>query len=303
MVKTEISIGNLRLDNPFIAASGTYGFAREAADLIDLSVWGGICSKGVTLEPRQGNPPPRVAETPAGMLNSVGLQNPGVHAFIETELPFMLAQKPAVIVNVAGSAAADYEAVCRLIDGTDAPAIELNLSCPNVHAGCMSFGADPANVEAVTRSVRRLTDKTLLVKLTPNITSIADAARAAEAGGADAVSLINTLLGMAVDAETRRPVLRNNTGGLSGPAVKPVALRMVQEVYRAVTIPVVGMGGISSAVDAVEFMIAGAAAVQIGTHNLISPAGISDIVRDFSAWLTDHGVRSAAELTGTLQLW
>lgn len=303
MVNTEIRIGNLKLDNPFIAASGTYGFGREAAGMVDLSVWGGICSKGVTMEPRKGNPPPRVAETPSGMLNSVGLQNPGVRAFIETELPFMLAQKPAVIVNVAGSAAADYEAVCRLIDETDAPAIELNLSCPNVNAGCMSFGAEPTNVEAITRLIRDLTDKTILVKLTPNVTSIADAARAAEAGGADAVSLINTLLGMAVDAETRRPVLRNNTGGLSGPAVKPVALRMVQEVYRAVKIPIVGMGGISNAVDAAEFMIAGAAAVQIGTHNLISPAAISDIVRDFSRWLAGHGFRSAAELTGTLQLW
>lgn len=302
-VDLTVKVGAVTFKNPFVAASGTYGFGREAAEFLDLSIWGGISSKGVTLEPRAGNPPPRVAETPCGMLNAVGLQNPGVEAFMETELPFMLAQDTITIVNVAGSTEDDYEEVCRRVDASDAPIIELNLSCPNVRTGGMTFGADPGNIESVTKRVRMLTDKQLWVKLTPNVTSITDAAKAAEAGGADAVSLINTLLGMSIDAETRRPILHNNTGGLSGPAVKPIALRMVNEVYRAVRIPVVGLGGIRTALDAVEFMIAGASAVQIGTFNLISPTGIEQIMCDFETWLTTHQVKEPCELIGTLNLW
>ena len=224
MVNLAVKVGNLTLKNPFIAASGTYGFGREAAEFLDLSVWGGISSKGITRLPRAGNMPPRVAETPAGMLNSVGLQNPGVDKFIKDELPFMMEQDTVTIVNVAGSIPSDYIEICKKLEDTTTPAIELNFSCPNVAAGCMSFGADPANIESITRAIRDLTDKEIWVKLTPNITDISAAARAAEAGGADGVSLINTLLGMVIDAETRRPILRNNTGGLSGPAVKPVAL-------------------------------------------------------------------------------
>lgn len=303
MVDLSVKVGSAAMKNPFIAASGTYGFGRDAAEWLDLSVWGGISSKGVTLEPRCGNPPPRVAEAASGMLNSVGLQNPGIDAFIKTELPYMMEHDFLTIVNVAGSSEADYEEVCRRVASTKAKVIELNLSCPNVHAGCMSFGADPASIEKITRKIKDIAPQDLWVKLTPNITDIAEAARAAEAGGADAVSLINTLMGMVIDAETRRPILRNNTGGMSGPAVKPVALRMVHDVYRAVKIPVVGMGGIASALDAIEFMIAGATAVQIGTYNLVKPTGIVDIVADLERWLEDHGVDRVSELTGTLQLW
>ncbi len=302
---TDLSIKLKRMDlkNPLVAASGTYGFGAEASVYTDLSLWGAISSKGITIEPRTGNPPARVAETPAGMLNSVGLQNPGAESFIRDELPAMLDLPCRTVVNVAGGVPEDYEQVCRLLAKTEVPAIELNLSCPNVRGGCMAFGADPAAVEMLTRRIRDLTDKEIWVKLTPNITDITEAAKAAEAGGADGVSLINTLLGMAIDITSRRPVLRNNTGGLSGPAVKPVALRMVSEVYRAVAIPIIGMGGIMSAEDVVAFMLAGARAVQIGTANLLSPHNIETIHGDLVDWLRANGCRTATELTGGLQLW
>lgn len=298
-----VRIGSLRLQNPVIAASGTFGFGREMADWVDLAALGGMVSKGLTRRPRLGNRPPRVAETASGMLNSVGLQNPGLDRFLEEELPFMLAAGCPVIINAAGDLIEDYVHFCRRLDDTPISAIELNLSCPNVAHGCMSFGADPESIRAVVSACRAATSKPLWVKLTPNVTSIAETAAAAEAAGADAVCLINTLLGMVIDRRTRRPILYNNTGGLSGPAVKPVALRMVAEVARAVRIPVIGMGGIMSGEDAIEFMIAGASAVQVGTATLIHPAATCDIIADMAQIARQDGVCRLADYTGTLRLW
>lgn len=298
-----VRIGTLRLPNPVIAASGTFGFGREMAAVFDLSRLGGICSKGITCEPRQGNPPPRVAETASGMLNSVGLQNPGLDRFLAEELPFMAGLGTLVVVNVAGSSAEDYQELCRRLDGTAVDAIELNLSCPNVKEGCMAFGSTAAGVASLVRAVRPLTRKPLWVKLTPNSGSVDETARAAEAEGADAVSLINTLLGMAVDARTRRPVLRNNTGGLSGPAIKPVALRMVHEASRAVGIPVVGMGGIATGEDVAEFLLAGASAVQVGTASLVRPTACMRILDQLAAFAAETGTARIADLTGALRPW
>lgn len=299
----EVKIGSLTLKNPVLAASGTFGFGREMACLQDLSCLGGICSKGVTLKPRLGNLTPRVAETAGGMLNSVGLQNPGIDAFLRDELPMMRQLGCAVIVNAAGHDESDYLELCRRLDQTDIDAIELNLSCPNVSTGCMLIGSDRRQIESLIAKVRRLTSKPLWAKLTPNVTSIADMARAAEAGGADAVILINTLMGMAIDRRSRRPILRNNTGGLSGPAIKPIALRMVAETYGAIQIPIIGVGGIMNGADALEFMIAGACAVEIGTANLISPTACQDVLAEMISLAEADGAASLAEYTGSLQLW
>lgn len=303
MVKQSVQVGRLILANPIIAASGTFGFGREMAQWNDLAQIGGISSKGLTLRPRLGNRVPRVAECASGMLNSVGLQNPGLAAFIATELPFMKSLGCTIIANIAGHTADEYVEMARQLEATAVDAIEVNLSCPNVSQGCMTFGSNAAMVEQVTRAVRAVTGKPLWVKLTPNVTSIAEMAQAAEAGGADAVSLINTLLGMAIDRRTRRPILRNNTGGLSGPAVKPVALRMVSDVYQAVRVPVIGMGGIQTGEDALEFMIAGASAVQVGTANLISPTACHDILKQMTAIARQEKMTALADYTGTLQLW
>jgi dihydroorotate dehydrogenase (NAD+) catalytic subunit len=303
MVTTQVKVGTLTLKNPVLAASGTFGFGREMAAWQDLSQLGGICSKGLTLLPRVGNPPPRVAETTAGMLNSVGLQNPGLAAFLQDELPFMQQLGCAVIANVAGHAPEDYVEMCRRLDDAPVDAIELNLSCPNVREGCMLIGSDASQIEKVIRQVRAVTKKPLWAKLTPNVTSIATMALAARAGGADAVVLINTLLGMAIDRKTRRPVLRNNTGGLSGPAIKPVALRMVAEVCRVIDIPVIGVGGIMSGEDAIEFMIAGASAVEIGTASLIRPAACRDIIGEMISLAEEDGITALSDYTGTLALW
>lgn len=299
----EVKIGSLTLKNPVMAASGTFGFGREMASLQDLSCLGGICSKGLTLRPRLGNLTPRVAETASGMLNSVGLQNPGIDAFLRDELPMMRQFGCAVIVNAAGHDESDYLEICSRLDGTDVDAIELNLSCPNVSTGCMLIGSDRRQIESLITKVRRLTSKPLWAKLTPNVTSIADMARAAEAGGADAVVLINTLMGMAIDRRSRRPILRNNTGGLSGPAIKPVALRMIAETYGAIQIPIIGVGGIMNGSDALEFMIAGAQAVEVGTASLISPTACQDIIADMLQLAEADGAKSLAEYTGSLQLW
>ena len=302
-MKTEVKIGSLALRNPILAASGTFGFGREMAVLQDLDKLGGICSKGITLKPRLGNLTPRVAETAGGMLNSVGLQNPGLDFFLREELPFMRSLGCAVIVNAAGHDESDYLELCRRLDQADIDAIELNLSCPNVSAGCMLIGSDKSQVESLVAKVRRLTRKPIWAKLTPNVTSITEMARAAESGGADAVVLINTLLGMAIDHRSRRPILRNNTGGLSGPAIKPIALRMVAEVYRAIQIPIIGAGGIICGADALEFLIAGASAVEIGTANLISPTACQDILAEMIEIAAIEGAASLAEYTGSLQLW
>ena len=273
MVKTEIKLKGLTLKNPVMTASGTFGYGEEYADFVDLSELGGIIVKGTTLHHREGNPYPRMAETPMGMLNCVGLQNKGVDYFIETIYPRIRHFDTNVLVNVSGSNIDDYVTAAAKIDALeDIPAIELNVSCPNVKQGGMAFGVTCSGIEQVVKAVREVYHKHLMVKLSPNVTNIAEIALAAEAAGADSVSLINTLLGMAIDAETRKPILSMVTGGLSGACVKPVALRMVWQVAKAVKIPVVGLGGISSATDAIEFLLAGASAIQIGTANFIDPA-------------------------------
>jgi len=298
-----VDIAGIRLKNPIILASGTCGYGRELAQVYDLALLGGICVKGTTLHPRQGNAPPRIAETPCGMLNSVGLQNPGVEAVIAQELPFLAAYDTAVIVNIAGHDREHYRAVAERLDQAGGfAALELNISCPNVAAGGMAFGTDPQVAAEITALVRAATRKPLIVKLSPNVTNIADIARAVEAAGADAVSLINTLQGLAIDLGQRRPVLGTITGGLSGPAIKPVALRMVWQVAQAVDIPVIGMGGITSATDALEFILAGASAVQIGAAVFRDPLLPLQIIKDMQEWLGTHGIRDVNELVGALQV-
>lgn len=303
MVNLSVQIGALTLKNPVIAASGTFGFGREMQQWNDLSLLGAISSKGLTLNPRLGNDPPRVAETTGGLLNSVGLQNPGLMVFIATELPFMKSLGTTVIANIAGHSLEENVAMAEQLDETAVDGIELNLSCPNVSKGCMAFGSSGPMIEEVVRAVRTKTKKPLWVKLTPNVTSIAEMALAAEAAGADAVSLINTLMGLAIDRKTRRPVLRNNTGGLSGPAVKPVALRMVWDVYRAVQIPVIGMGGIMNGEDGLEFMLAGATAIQVGTANLISPTACHDVISKMQSIAQAENMTHISHYTGLLQPW
>ncbi len=302
-VTTDVIVGRVRLKNPVLAASGTFGFGAELAPYYDLSKLGGICTKGLTRHPRVGNPPPRIAETPSGMLNAVGLQNPGVDFFVKDILPTMLTYNTAIIANVAGNSREDYVDMVRILSATEVTVIELNLSCPNVRAGCMSIGTEPEQIIDVVASCRAVTDKPLWVKLTPNVTSIATVARAAEDAGADALVLINTLLGMAVDLTTERPVLRNNTGGLSGPAIKPVALRMVHEAYTHTNLPIVGLGGIASAEDALAFMLCGASAVQVGTASMIDPDLIFRLPRDMAAIAGAAGHGTLARYTGQLRPW
>ncbi len=303
MVDLNVHVGSVQLNNPLIAASGTAGFGRELAAMYDLSAWGGISSKGVTRTPRIGNPTPRVAETASGMLNSVGLQNPGIEAFIRDEYPFMAASGTRVIVNVAGSSLEDYVESARLLNAVPIDAIELNLSCPNVRTGCMLIGSDPEQLKLVVQAGRAVTKHPIWAKLTPNVTSISRMAQAASDAGADAVVLINTLLGMAIDWRSRRPVLYNNTGGLSGPAIKPIALRMVQEVRQAVDLPIIGVGGIATADDVLEFMVTGASAVEIGTSAMITPSCCLRIRNELEHLLKREGLSSIRELTGTLRLW
>jgi dihydroorotate dehydrogenase (NAD+) catalytic subunit len=301
-IDLSVDICGVKLKNPVIAASGTFGFGKEHAEHIDLNKIGGISVKGLTLKPRQGNKPPRVAETPAGMLNSVGLQNPGVHSFVENEIPFLRQYSLAVIANIAGNTIDEYCEMAEILSDADIDAIELNVSCPNVKAGCVAFGNTPSGIEEITSHVKKYCKKPLIVKLTPNVTNISEIAAAAEDAGADALSLINTLLGMVIDIETRRPVLANNTGGLSGPAVKPVAVRMVHEVYRTVKIPVIGMGGISTGNDAIEFMLAGAAAVMVGTAGLIYPDACIKVCDGIEQYMRKHGLKCTADVTGKLIL-
>jgi dihydroorotate dehydrogenase (NAD+) catalytic subunit len=302
MVDLSLDIGGLNLKNPVIAASGTFGFGREHSLFIDLNKIGGISVKGLTLEPRPGNKPPRIAETPAGMLNSIGLENPGVRTFVEKEIPFLRTFSTAIIANIAGNTVEEYCEMARILSDADIDAIELNVSCPNVKAGCVAFGNTPSGIAEITSKVRKFCKKPLIVKLTPNVSSIVEIAAAAEESGADALSLINTLLGMAIDIETRRPVLANNTGGLSGPALKPVAVRMVYEVSQAVKIPIIGMGGISSGSDAVEFMLAGAAAVMVGTAGLVYPDVFIRVIEGIKEYMVKNNMSSVDDLTGKLEL-
>lgn len=301
MARLDVNIGALTLKNPVMTASGTFGYGLEFADFIPLDGLGGIIVKGTTLKPREGNDYPRMAETPQGMLNCVGLQNKGVDYFCEHIYPQIKDIDTNMIVNVSGSSPEDYAECAARIDALEGiPAIELNISCPNVKDGGMAFGVTCAGAESVVKAVRERYHKTLIVKLSPNVTNIADIARACEAQGADSVSLINTLMGMAIDIEKRKTLLSINTGGLSGPCVKPVALRMVWQVAKAVKIPVVGLGGISSATDAIEFFMAGATAIEIGTANFLDPA-ITIKVRDgINQWLDAHGCQDIHEIIGCI---
>ncbi len=302
MADLSVKLGKLGMKNPVMTASGTFGYGIEFADFVPLDQIGGIIVKGTTLVPREGNDYPRMAETAQGMLNCVGLQNKGVDYFCEHIYPHIKDIDTNMIVNVSGSSPDDYAECAARIDALDnIPAIELNISCPNVKDGGMAFGVTCEGAASVVRAVRKRYNKTLIVKLSPNVTSIADIARSVEAEGADSVSLINTLMGMAIDIERRQPLLSISTGGLSGPAVKPVALRMVWQVAKAVNIPVIGLGGISSATDAIEFLMAGASAIEIGTANFLDPA-ITVKVRDgINQWLDDHGCHSVQEIVGSLK--
>lgn len=301
MAKLEVNIGALRLKNPVMTASGTFGYGLEFQDLVPLDGIGGIIVKGTTLKPRQGNDYPRMAETPMGMLNCVGLQNKGVDYFCETIYPQLKDIDTAWIVNVSGSSPDDYAECAARVDALEkVPAIELNISCPNVKDGGMAFGVTCAGAESVVRAVRERYHKTLIVKLSPNVTDIAEIARAVEAAGADAVSLINTLMGTAVDIERRRRVLSIGTGGLSGPCVKPVALRMVLQVAKAVRVPIVGLGGIMNAKDALEFLMCGATAIEIGTANFIDPTVTIKVRDGINDWLDAHGCKSVEEIIGVI---
>ncbi|MDE7406574.1 MAG: dihydroorotate dehydrogenase [Clostridiales bacterium] len=296
------TIAGVQFKNPIITASGTFGFGREYNNFYDVGLLGGICSKGLTLEPRQGNQPVRIAETPSGMLNSVGLQNCGVEYFIQNELPFMKSTGAVVIANAAGSSEADYVRIVQLLSDTDVDMIELNISCPNVKKGGMAFGVDPDGVEHIVKAVRPVCKKPLIVKLTPNVADISKNALAAQNAGADAISLINTVAAMAVDYKTRRPVLNAVTGGLSGPAVKPIALRMVYNSYKAVNIPIIGMGGIVSGTDAAEFMLCGAAAVQVGTANIFEPYAAINILNELTNLCERDNITDVQSLVGGLRV-
>ena len=300
-MNTSVDICGVKLKNPVLTASGTFGFGREYNEFYDVGLLGGIVGKGLTLEPREGNDGVRIAETPSGMLNCVGLQNPGVEAFIESELPFMRALGCAVIANAAGSTLSDYERIVERLSDTDVDMIEMNISCPNVAHGGMAFGVLPKSVEEVTAAAKKHCKQPLIVKLSPNVANIADNARAAEAGGADALSLINTITGMAVDLYSHRPLLGNVTGGLSGPCVKPVALRMVREVYKAVKLPIIGIGGITTAKDVLEFMLCGATAVEVGTANISDPLAALRIVEGLESEMEKCGITDISELTGALE--
>ncbi|WP_444658626.1 dihydroorotate dehydrogenase [Caproiciproducens sp. R2] len=303
MADLRVSIAGVAFQNPIVAASGTFGFGREYGELYPLSTLGGISCKGITLSPRPGNPPPRIAETPGGMLNAVGLQNPGVDHFIEHDLPWLKQQGTVIIANIAGNTPEDYCRMAEKLSGTDVDMIELNISCPNVKQGGVQFGTSCAGAEGVTAAVRRHCKKPLMVKLSPNVSDIGEIAAAAESAGADAISMINTLTGMRIDIHTRRPVIRNNTGGLSGPALLPVAVRMVSQVYKRVKIPIIGMGGISKWQDAVEMLLAGASALQIGTVLFTDPYAPVKILDGLSEYLDRNHIAKAAELTGKMIPW
>ncbi len=302
MANLQVEICGVKFKNPVIAASGTYGFGREFNEIYDISQIGGICTKGMTSEPRLGNPVPRIAEGASVILNAVGLQNPGVEHFIAHDLPFLREKGVVVIANVAGKVLEDYGNICARLDGL-VDMVELNISCPNVKAGGMAFGIKPQSIEEVTRVSKRSLKKTpLIVKLSPNVESISVNAVAAANGGADCLSLINTLTGMAVDIEKRRPIIANNTGGVSGAGIKPVALKMVYDASHAVKIPVIGMGGITCGTDAIEFLMAGARAVQVGTANFTDVNAMPRIIKEMGAWLDAHGINDVNEIVDTLVL-
>ncbi len=304
MSRLNVNICGVEFKNPVITASGTYGFGREYNEFYPISKLGGISSKGMTIREKAGNPPPRIAETPSGILNSVGLQNPGVDHFIEKDLPWLREQDVVIIANIAGATEDDYAAIAEKVNASEVDMVELNISCPNVKAGGAAFGTSCAGAEQITSLVRKhCPNKPLIVKLSPNVTSISEIARAVEAAGADSVSLINTLLGMRIDIRTRRPILRNNKGGMSGAAVFPIAVRMVNEVYNAVKIPVIGLGGICTWQDAIEMTLAGASAIQVGTAMFTDPYAPIKIIDGMENYLAENGIENISELVGQVQLW
>ena len=301
-MNTKINFAGIEMKNPVTVASGTFGYGREFSNFFDLSKLGGIITKGTSLKPKSGNKPPRVCETASGMLNSIGLQNPGVEYFAENDLPFLRQYDTAIIVNACGSTIDEYVELCKILNTLDIDGVELNLSCPNVKKGCMAFGNTYDGVKEVTSQVRKVLDKPLIVKLTPNVTNIAEIAKAVEDAGADGVSLINTLLGMKIDINKRKPVLANNTGGLSGPAIKPVAVRMVYQVAQAVKIPILGMGGIVNGEDAIEFMLVGASAISIGAGNLISPTTSIDTIKQIEEYMKKNNIEDINEIVGKVEM-
>lgn len=300
MVNTKVTLSGIEISNPIIPASGTFGFGYEFADLYDINMLGTFSFKGTTKDPRFGNPTPRIAETPNGMLNSVGLQNPGVEKVISEELPKLkqVFKKP-VMANVSGFAVEDYAYTCEKLDNEEQIGwFEVNISCPNVHGGGLAFGTSAKNAEAVTKAVKKVTNKPVYIKLSPNVTDITEIAKACEAAGADGLSLINTLLGMRIDLKTKKPILANKMGGFSGPAILPVALRMVYQVYDAVKIPIVGMGGVSTAEDVIEMMLAGATAVQVGAANLVEPYACKNIIEDLPRVMEKYGINNLSDIIG-----
>ena len=303
MPDLSVRFAGLHWKNPVAVASGTFGFGREYGQFYDLSELGAICVKGLTLHPREGNPPPRIAETPAGILNAVGLQNPGVDGFIERELPELRRHDVLVIANLSGNSPEEYGEMAAKLSAAGVDMLEVNISCPNVKAGGIAFGTCPDAAAEVTRVVKRCSQVPVMVKLSPNVTDIAAMARAVEAAGADALSLINTLLGMRIDIETRRPILHNNTGGLSGPAVLPVAVRMIWQVRQAVKLPILGMGGVRTASDAVELMLAGADAVAVGTASFVDPFAPLHVRDGIAAYLDRHGLADLQGLSGSVRPW
>ena len=301
-MNTEVDFAGIKMKNPVTVASGTFGYGREFEEFIDLNKLGAIITKGTFLKPKLGNKPARVCETAAGMMNSIGLQNPGIEHFKEVDLPWLKQFDTKIILNVGASSLEEYVEVCRIANTLDIDGLELNLSCPNVCAGCMAFGTTYEGVKEVTSAVRKVLDKPLIVKLTPNVTDIASIAKGAEAAGADAISAINTLLAMKIDIDKRRPVLANNTGGLSGPAIKPVAVRMVYQIANAVKIPVMGLGGIMNGEDAVEFMLAGAKTVSIGAGNLIDPTTSIKTIEGIEKYMKKHNIDDINSIIGTVQM-
>ena len=298
-----VDIGGIEIKNPVMTASGTFGYASEFKELIDLNRLGAIVVKGLSLEPSRGNPPPRIVETPCGMLNAIGLENVGLAAFVKEKLPFLRGLDTPVFVNIYGKSTKEYaELAVRLEDIDGVSGIEVNISCPNVKSGGMAFGAYPESAAEVVRAIRKQTTKPLMVKLSPNVTDITKIAKSVAAEGADSISLINTITGMAIDIETRRPKIANITGGLSGPAIKPVALRMVWQVAQAVNVPVIGIGGIMTTKDALEFLIAGAVAVQIGTANFINPHATIDIIDGIEAFMMERNITDIADIIATLKV-
>jgi dihydroorotate dehydrogenase (NAD+) catalytic subunit len=301
-MNTEINFAGIKMKNPVTLSSGTCGYGRELSEFFDLSKLGGIVTKGTFLNPRDGNPPSRICETPSGLLNSIGLQNPGIEYFLENDLPWLKKQGTAIIVNACGNTIEEYVELCKILNKTDIDGVELNVSCPNVKVGCLAFGTTYEGVKGITSEVRKVLDKPLIIKLTPNVTDVTATAKGAEDGGADGVSLINTLLAMSIDIETRKPNLANNMGGLSGPAIRPVAVRMVYQVANSVKIPVLGMGGIMDSKDVIEFMMAGATAISIGSATLRNPYAAIETIKGIEEYMSNHNIKDINSIIGTVEL-